>query len=89
MKKLIYATCNEVEKEDGTTVVVPVEGTTIIPDSDLETFLPIAQAEAYEGRVIVEDIPDPVTEPTQLDRVEAQATYTAMLTDTLLDYEEV
>lgn len=28
--------------------------------------------------------PEPEPEPTQLDRVEAQATYTAMLTDTLL-----
>ena len=34
--------------------------------------------------------PDPETvtpEPTQLDRVEAQATYTAMMTDTLLPEE--
>lgn len=30
-----------------------------------------------------EPVPDP--EPTQLDRVEAQATYTAMMTDTLLE----
>lgn len=30
--------------------------------------------------------PDPVPEePSQLDRVEAQATYTAMMTDTLLE----
>lgn len=26
-----------------------------------------------------------VTEPTQLDRIEAQATYTAMMTDTLME----
>lgn len=32
--------------------------------------------------------PAPEPEPTQLDRVEAQATYTAMMTDTLL-MEEV
>lgn len=31
-------------------------------------------------------LPEPVDpEPTQLDRVEAQATYTAMMTDTLLE----
>lgn len=31
-------------------------------------------------------LPEPVEpEPTQLDRVEAQATYTAMMTDTLLE----
>ena len=29
--------------------------------------------------------PEPEPEPTQLDRVEAQATYTAMMTDTLLE----
>lgn len=31
--------------------------------------------------------PTPPPEPTQLDRVEAQALYTAMLTDTLLESE--
>lgn len=30
-------------------------------------------------------IPDPETEPTQLDTIEAQVTYTAMMTDTLLE----
>lgn len=31
-------------------------------------------------------LPEPVKpEPTQLDRVEAQATYTAMMTDTLME----
>lgn len=29
--------------------------------------------------------PEPEPEPTQLDRVEAQAVYTAMMTDTLLE----
>ena len=43
---------------------------------------------AYNGEVTVEEMEDPVTEPTQLDRVEAQVTYTALMTDTLLSYEE-
>ena len=34
--------------------------------------------------VVPEPEPEPEPEPTQLDRVEAQATYTAMMTDTLL-----
>lgn len=34
---------------------------------------------------IPEPEPEPEEEPTQLDRVEAQATYTAMMTDTLLE----
>ena len=34
---------------------------------------------------IPEPEPEPEPEPTQLDRVEAQATYTAMMTDTLME----
>ena len=47
----------------------------------------IAKREAYNGEYTIEDDgePDPTQEPTQLDRVEAQATYTAMMTDTLLE----
>ena len=32
-----------------------------------------------------ENVVEPEPEPTQLDRVEAQVTYTAMMTDTLLE----
>lgn len=47
----------------------------------------IAKREAYNGEYeIVDDgQPDPAETPTQLDRVEAQVTYTAMMTDTLLE----
>ena len=47
----------------------------------------IAKREAYNGEYTIEDDgqPDPAAEPTQLDRVEAQTTYTAMMTDTLLE----
>ena len=47
----------------------------------------IAKREAYNGEYTIEDDgqPEPEPEPTQLDRVEAQATYTAMMTDTLLE----
>ena len=48
--------------------------------------LPIVLAEAYNGEYTVEgEFEDESTEPSQLDRVEAQATYTAMMTDTLLE----
>ena len=30
-------------------------------------------------------LPEPLPQPTQLNRVEAQSTYTAMMTDTLLE----
>ena len=45
------------------------------------------KAIAYNGEYTIEDDgqPEPEPEPTQLDRVEAQSTYTAMMTDTLLE----
>ena len=53
----------------------------------LETNEAIARKEAYNGEYTIEDDgqPEPSDVPTQLDRVEAQATYTAMMTDTLLE----
>jgi len=35
--------------------------------------------------VVPEPEPEPTPEPTQLDRIEAQSAYTAMMTDTLLE----
>lgn len=47
----------------------------------------IAKREAYNGEYeIVDDgEPDPEEQPTQLDRIEAQIAFTAMMTDTLLE----
>ena len=47
----------------------------------------IAKREAYNGEYeIVDDgQPDPTETPSQLDVIEAQVTYTAMMTDTLLE----
>ena len=45
----------------------------------------IAKAEAYNGEYTVEDDGAPEPAPTQFDRIEAQTTYTAMMTDTLLE----
>lgn len=46
----------------------------------------IAKREAYNGEYTVEDDGvEETTEPTQLDIIEAQVTYTAMMTDTLLE----
>lgn len=54
-------------------------------DADFETNYAIAQAEAYNGEVTVEEVADEETTPTQLDQIEAQVTYTALMTDTLLE----
>ena len=45
----------------------------------------IAKREAYHGEYTIEDDGKPEPAPTQLDRIEAQTTYTAMMTDTLLE----
>lgn len=61
------------------------ENTVQCPDDLLEANLAIYREYAINGEVRVEDIPDEPQEPTQLDRIEAQTTYTAMMTDTLLE----
>ena len=52
-----------------------------------EDALEIAKAEANDGKYTIEDdgLPDPEDTPTQLDIIEAQVTYTALMTDTLLE----
>ena len=46
----------------------------------------IAKKEAYNGEYTIEDDgqPEPADALTQLDMIEAQVTYTALMTDTLL-----
>lgn len=50
-----------------------------------EANMEIAKEQSYNGEYVIEDIQDEPHEPTQLDRIEAQTTYTAMMTDTLLE----
>lgn len=45
----------------------------------------IAKAEAYNGEYTVEDDGEPESAPTQIDRIEAQVAYTALMTDTLME----
>jgi hypothetical protein len=53
----------------------------------LNATLPGVLEDAYNGEYTIEDdgVPDQQEMPTQLDRIEAQVTYTAMMTDTLLE----
>ena len=54
--------------------------------AEVEANLPIVQREAYNGEYTIEDDGlEIVAEPSQLDRLEAQVTYTAIVTDTLLE----
>lgn len=75
MKILKYNLCTEDE------ILFPVE-----MDWN-EANEKIAKREAHNGEYTIADDgqPEPAEEPTQLDRVEAQVTYTAMMTDTLLE----
>lgn len=54
--------------------------------AEFDENYPVAEAEAV-GEIDVNGEFDtvPVDEPTQLDIIEAQVTYTAMMTDTLLE----
>ena len=46
----------------------------------------IAKSESYNGEYeIVDDGVEEITTPSQLDIIEAQVTYTALMTDTLLE----
>lgn len=45
----------------------------------------IAKGEAYNGEYTIADDGEPEPAPTQLDRIEAQSAYTALMTDTLLE----
>ena len=49
-----------------------------------ETNEEIAKREAYNGEYTIEGEEEQV-EPSQLDKIEAQVVYTAMMTDTLLE----
>lgn len=51
---------------------------------DISAILEQVKLEAYNGEYTVED-DGVLAEPTQADRIEAQVTYTAMMTDTLLE----
>ena len=56
------------------------------PSASLEENLAIAKAEAHNGEYTIEDDGvEEVSTPSQLDIIEAQVAYTAMMTDTLLE----
>lgn len=54
-----------------------------LPEGDITDYL------YKDGEYIYSPLPkvEPTIEPTQLDIIEAQVMYTALMTDTLIDYE--
>ena len=85
MKKLTYQYAEQMAEGEESPILTLVECS--CNDEDFEALYSQIQSIAYNGEVTVEDDvePEPEPEPTQLDRVEAQAVYTAMMTDTLLE----
>ena len=68
------------------------EGWAVVPDSitvpDTFPFVDITTEDgvviSMTAGIVPEPEPEPTPAPTQLDRIEAQITYTAMMTDTLI-----
>ena len=83
MKSIIFGVDGRMNPQDEYPYIMPM----MLPYSDGN--VEIAKAQSYNGEYAIEDDgePDPTQEPSQLDRVEAQAVYTAMMTDTLLESE--
>ena len=85
MKLIRYNLCTRVncgteEKPQWNDILYPVS----MPWNEVNEE--IAKKEAWNGEYTIEDdCVEEVATPTQLDIIEAQVTYTAMMTDTLLE----
>ena len=85
MKKLKYQVRAYQNVWDAETETeVPVEDTVGIEVDYSDAALAHALEVAIDGEYEIVDDGDPEVEPSQLDRVEAQAAYTALMTDTLI-----
>lgn len=84
MKTIKYQLCTEINHgtEEQPNIEQVFSGVTLRWSKGNEK---IAKEEAYNGEYTIEDDGEPEPAPTQLDRLEAQTTYTAMMTDTLLE----
>lgn len=83
MKVIKYQLCTEVNRgtEEQPNIEQLFSGVTSEWSEGNEK---IAKAEAYNGEYTIEDDGKPEPEPSQLDRIEVQAAYTALMTDTLI-----
>lgn len=86
MKVIKYQLCTEVDHgtEDEPKIEQVFSAVTL---GWSEANEKIAKAEAYNGALAIEDDGEPEPAPTQIDRIEAQVAYTAMMTETLLESE--
>lgn len=89
MKFLHYSVMQEINKGtiDEPQIEKFLQDVTVGPMSNhvFDANYAAALNEAYNGIVTVEEIEDEKEAPSQLDAIEAQVAYTAMMTDTLLE----
>ena len=84
MKVLKYNLCTIVNHgTENHPIIEKVLSPVTMPYNEINEL--IAQSESYDGYYVEDDGIEVIEEPTQLDRIEAQVTYTAMITDTLLE----
>ena len=81
MKRIKYTTKTVYTSKEGNE---RTEYNECMADLSDETIA-IALRDSYNGEYTIEDDGKPEPAPTQLDRIEAQTTYTAMMTDTLME----
>ena len=80
MKRIKYTTKTVYTSKEGNE---HTEYNECMADLSDETIA-IALRDSYNGEYTIEDDGQPESAPTQLDRIESQVTYTAMMTDTLI-----
>lgn len=87
MKKIEFLVCHTYTEMNGEVAETFTKQTCICTEEELSTNIEIVKKIAYNGKYTIEEDgqPEPTAEPTQLDQIEAQVTYTAMMTDTLLE----
>lgn len=88
MKELKYRLMTEVNvgsEEEPVIEQVFTNKSITCANERFEANLAVAKAEAYNGEVFVEDVVGEIVAHPTLDWVESQLTYTAMMTDTLLE----
>lgn len=86
MKRIKYILCTDVKigSCDNPKIIKSFAEKNILWDEANEE---IAKREAYNGEYTIEDDGEPEPAPTQIDRIEAQVAYTALMTDTLMESE--
>ena len=80
MKRISYLYARTYEIRDGETKTRLYPNCIECDDAHFDEHYAFAKNDSYNGEVTVEDIPDPVTEPTEVEQLRADVDYIAMET---------